>query len=138
VEFDVTNDIAVLRVPGLQGRPLPLADPESGVAVVLLGYPANGPLSRIPARLGGTSAFVGRDAYGRRPVTRRVTAIRGEVRPGLSGGPGVDGRGRVRTTVFARRAAERGGYGVPSELVAKALERSEGTSEALVTDCSRS
>jgi S1-C subfamily serine protease len=138
IEFDVTNDIAVLRVPGLQGRPLPLADPDLGVAVVLLGYPANGPLSRIPARLGGTGAFVGRDAYGRGPVTRTVTAIRGTVRPGLSGGPGVDGRGRVRTTVFARRAGERGGYGISPEIVAQALERSEETSGALVTDCSRS
>lgn len=137
IGFDETNDIAVLRVPGLDGRPLPLADPERGVGVVLLGYPANGPLARIPARLGGTSAFVGRDAYGRGPVTRTVTAIRGTVRPGLSGGPGVDALGRVRTTVFARRAAERGGYGIPSEIVAKVLERSEG-SAPLVTDCARS
>ena len=136
VGFDVTNDIAILRVPGIDGRPLPLADPESGDAVVLLGYPANGPLSRIPARLGGTSAFVGRDAYGSGPITRTVTAIRGVVRPGLSGGPGVDGAGRVRTTVFARRAAERGGYGIPSDLVAKALARAGHT--PLVTDCSRS
>ena len=38
-----------------------------------------------------------------------------------SGGPGVDARGRVRTTVFARRPAERGGYGIPSELVRETL-----------------
>ena len=136
VEFDVRNDIAILRVPGLEGRPLPLADPERGVAVVLAGFPGNGTLSRIPGRLGGTSAFVGRDAYGGGPITRTVTAIRGAVRPGLSGGPGVDGRGFVRTTVFARRAADRGGYGVPSDLVAKALARAGRT--PLVTACSRS
>jgi uncharacterized membrane protein required for colicin V production len=135
VEFDVANDIAILRVPGLEGRPLPVADPERGVAVVLVGYPGNGPLTRIPARLGGTSGFVGRDAYGRGPTTRTVTAIRGAVRPGLSGGPGVDGRGFVRTTVFARRAADRGGYGVPSEFVAKSLARAGRA--PLVTACSR-
>ena len=138
VEFDVKNDIAILRVPGLEGRPLPLADPEREVGVVLLGYPANGPLSRIPGRLGGTSAFVGRDAYGRGPVTRTVTAIRGVVRPGLSGGPGVDARGRVRTTVFARRAGERGGYGIPTDLVRSALGRAAGSTRPLVTDCVRS
>jgi S1-C subfamily serine protease len=137
IEFDEKNDLAILRVPGLTGRPLPLADPKRGVAVVLLGYPANGPLSLIPGRLGDTSAFVGRDAYGRGPVTRTVTAIRATVRPGLSGGPGVDGSGRVRTVVFARRAAERGGYGVPPELVREALQRSRGAREALVTDCTR-
>jgi S1-C subfamily serine protease len=138
VEFDERNDIAILRAPGLGGRPLAMADPERGVATVLLGYPANGPLSLIPARLGGTSAFVGRDAYGRGPVTRTVTAIRGKVRPGLSGGPGVDGQGRVRTVVFARRAAERGGYGIPPDLVRAALERAGGSNEPLVTDCARS
>jgi S1-C subfamily serine protease len=138
IEFDSKNDIAILRVPGLDGRPLPLAEPERGVAVVLVGYPANGPLSLIPGRLGDTSAFVSRDAYGRGPVTRTVTAIRGTVRPGLSGGPGVDGRGRVRTVVFARRAAERGGYGVPTERVRTALERARGATEPLVTDCARS
>jgi S1-C subfamily serine protease len=137
VEFDATNDVAVLRVPGLEGRPLPLADPVRGVPVILLGYPGNGPLARIPGRLGGTSAFVGRDAYGRGPVTRTVTAIRADVRPGLSGGPGVDGKGFVRTVVFARRAAQRGGYGVPPELVDEALERSE-SGTPLVTDCARS
>jgi S1-C subfamily serine protease len=138
VVFDETNDIAILRALGLEGRSLPLADPERGVAVVLIGYPANRPLSLIPGRLGETSAFVGRDAYGRGPVTRTVTAIRGTVRPGLSGGPGVDGSGRVRTVVFARRAGEDGGYGVPPELVRNSLRRSRSVTEGLVTDCARS
>jgi S1-C subfamily serine protease len=138
VAFDVKNDLAVLRVPELRGRPLPLADPERGVPVALIGYPGNGPLTRIPGRLGGTSAFVSRDAYGREPITRTVTAIRGVVRPGLSGGPGVDARGRVRTTVFARRPAERGGYGIPSDVVRDTLAQAEGTGPPLTTDCARS
>jgi S1-C subfamily serine protease len=138
VAFDVKNDLAVLRVPELRGRPLPLADPERGVPVALIGYPGNGPLTRIPGRLGGTSAFVSRDAYGRGPITRTVTAIRGVVQPGLSGGPGVDARGRVRTTVFARRPAERGGYGIPSDVVRDTLAQAEGTGPPLTTDCARS
>jgi S1-C subfamily serine protease len=137
VAFDVKNDLAVLRVPGLGGRPLPLAEPERGLPVVLIGYPGNGPLSRIPGRLGGTSAFVSRDAYGRGPVTRTVTAIRGMVQPGLSGGPGVDARGRVRTTVFARRPGERGGYGIPPELVRATLADARGD-VALETACAPS
>ena len=138
VAFDAKNDLALLRVPGLRGRPLPLADPERGVPVALIGYPGNGPLARIPGRIGGTSAFVTRDAYGRGPITRNVTAIRGAVRAGLSGGPGVDARGRVRTTVFARRPAELGGYGIPSELVRGTLAQAEGTASPLATDCARS
>ena len=136
VVFDVTNDLAVLRVPGLQGRPLPLADPERGAPVALVGYPENGPLTRTPGRLGGTRGVISRDAYGHAPVTRAVTAIRGVVKPGSSGGPGVDALGRVRTTVFARRQGETGGYGIPAALVRAALDRA-GATPVPATDCAR-
>ncbi len=79
---------------------------------------------------------VSRDAYGHGPVTRAVTAIRGVVKPGSSGSPGVDARGRVRTTVFARRPGETGGYGIPADLVRAALDRA-GTKPVPATDCAR-
>ena len=65
VAFDADEDLAVLHVKGLRGRPLPLADPERGTAVALVGYPENGPLTRTPGRLGGTGHALSRDAYGR-------------------------------------------------------------------------
>jgi S1-C subfamily serine protease len=136
VAFDATNDLAVLRVEGLRGRPLPLADPERGVQVALVGYPQNGPLARIPGRLGGTARALSRDAYGGGPVARPVTTLRGEVRSGLSGGPGVDARGRVRTVVFARRQDDTdGGYGIPPELVRSILAKAGRTPVA--TECAR-
>ena len=121
VFFDSQNDLALLRVPGLRARPLRLADPDRGTAIAMVGYPENGPLTRTPGRLGSTRTVLSRDAYGDGPVRRAVTALRGLVRPGASGGPGVDAAGRVRTTVFARRPGERGGYGIPAELVREAL-----------------
>ena len=130
VVFDPKNDLALLRVPGLEGRPLRLADPERGVAVALVGYPENGPLTRTPGRLGETGDFLSRDAYGRGPVRKSVTAIRGVVRPGNSGGPGIDAEGRVRTTIFARRPGERGGFGVPPTRVREALVLSRAAREA--------
>ncbi len=136
VVFDVKNDLAVLRVPGLEGRALPLVDPERGVPVALVGYPENGPLTRTPGRLGGTQEFLSRDAYGRGAVMRAVTAIRAVVKPGSSGGPGVDALGRVRTTVFARRPGETGGYGIPAALVRAALDRA-GATPVAATDCAR-
>jgi hypothetical protein len=57
------------------------------------------------------------------------------VRPGLSGGPGIDARGRVRTVVFARREGETGGYGIPPELV-RAILGTVGRT-ALATECAR-
>jgi len=121
VAFDPTNDLAVLRVPALGAAALPLVSPERGTPIALVGYPQNGPLTRTPGRLGGTAAVLSRDAYGRGPVRREMTTIRGAVQPGSSGGPGVDAQGRVRTTVFARRPRETGGYGIPAHLVRKVL-----------------
>jgi S1-C subfamily serine protease len=123
VVFDATNDLAVLRVAGLGARALRLADPERSASVALVGYPRNGPLTRVPARLGGTARVLSRDAYGEGPVRRQVTAIRGVVEPGSSGGPGIDPQGRVRTTVFARRPRQTGGYGIPADFVRNVLAR---------------
>jgi S1-C subfamily serine protease len=136
VFFDPRNDIAVLRVPGLVGKPLQLADPQRGVAVALVGYPENGPLTRAAGRLGATVEAFSRDAYGHGPVARQVTTIRGVVRPGNSGGPGIDAHGRVRTVVFARRAGDTGGYGIPPELVRSDLAR-VGTSSVSTHGCSQ-
>jgi S1-C subfamily serine protease len=137
VAFDARNDLALVRVRGLRGRPLPLADPERGVPVALVGYPENGPLRRTPARLGATRELFAQDAYGSETFSRSVTAIRGRVRAGHSGGPGIDARGRVRTTVFARRSGVRGGgFGVPPALVRALLARA-GEEPVPPTPCVR-
>ena len=134
VAFDPTNDLALLRVPGLKGRPLRLAKPENDLPVVVLGFPENGPYKAIPGRLGGTAPTFVRDAYGRFPTARGVTTIRADIRPGNSGGPIVDALGRVRAVVFARRAKFNGGFGVPSQLVATLVGKPRSRSP-ISTDC---
>jgi len=123
VHFDVRDDVAVLRVPGLPAPVLALsAAPASGTAGAVLGYPLNGPFDVEPARIGATRAVLSEDAYGRGPVRRRVTPLRGRVRSGNSGGPVVDASGRVLTTVFAATTSgPPGGYGVANAVVAGAL-----------------
>ena len=121
VAFDTRNDIAVLRVPGLRGRPLRFDAARSGLPVAILGYPENGPFTVTPARIGQTTSVITDDAYGRGPVTRTVTTLRGVIQHGNSGGPAVDGKGRVRTTVFAQRVGAEGGYGVPITAVRDVL-----------------
>ncbi len=125
VAFDPKNDVAVVSVPGLRVLALELAAPETGSAAAMLGFPQNGPYTTTPVRVGRTLSLVGRDAYGRFPTVRKVTAIRGRVREGNSGGPIVDEQGRVLTTVFGGRdgAGKPGGYGVPTDAVRTALER---------------
>ncbi len=133
VSFDKTNDIAVLRVPGLAARSLPLADAAEGTPGGMLGYPGNGPYTETAVRVGRVVEIVGRDAYGNFPTPRRVTTIRGKIRSGNSGGPVVDARGRVITTVFAQRVGQDGGYGVPTAAVRTALAGA-GTA-AIETPC---
>ena len=123
VHYDPRNDLAVLRVGGLSSAPLPiLPDPATGTAGVVLGYPENGPLSASPARLGATETTLTQDSYGRGPIARLLTSLRGKVRSGNSGGPMVDGDGRVLTTVFAATTSGKpGGFGVPNSIVSAAL-----------------
>jgi S1-C subfamily serine protease len=124
VAFDPTDDVAVLQVPELGLRPLHLASgAQSGTAGAILGYPENGPFAAEPARIGRTQSVLTDDAYGRGPVSRLLTPVRGLVRPGNSGGPVVDSSGRVLTTVFAATVDShpRGGYGVADETVARIL-----------------
>jgi S1-C subfamily serine protease len=124
VAFDPTDDIAVLDVPGLSLPSLSLAEsPEAGTPGAILGYPENGPFVVQPGRIGRTQNVVTDDAYGRGPVTRLLTPLRGVVRPGNSGGPLVSERGQVLTTVFAGTVGgrQRGGYGVANATVAHLL-----------------
>ncbi len=123
VAFDPRNDVAVLRVEGLNAPALPLAaSPRAGTSGAVLGFPRNGPYDERAGRLGPTREVVTQDAYGRGPVRRSITSLRGAVRPGNSGGPMVDGRGRVVTTIFAATTSgPRGGYGVPNAVVRSAL-----------------
>jgi Trypsin-like peptidase domain/Colicin V production protein len=131
VRFDSRNDLAVLRVPGIAGAAPRLrlnVNARPGTSAAILGYPENGPFDVEPGRLGQTSTAVSQDAYGRGPVTRRITALRGFVRSGNSGGPMVDGGGRVVTTIFAASISDGGesGFGVPDTIVQQALSAAHG------------
>jgi S1-C subfamily serine protease len=129
VHYDPTNDLALLRVSGLSDPPLSFAlDVRSGTPGAVIGYPENGPLTITPARVGATGPVITQDSYGRGPVTRQLTALRGEVHSGNSGGPLVNGNGRVMGTVFAATTqGKAGGYAVPNGVVASALGDSSGT-----------
>jgi S1-C subfamily serine protease len=126
VVFDPHDDIAVLRVPGLDASPLRLVDPQEGKSVAIVGYPLNGPLNATAARIGTTATVIAQDAYGQGPTRRLVTSLAGRVEHGNSGGPAVDASGAVQSTVFAARAAGDGGYGVPASVVRRDLGRAGG------------
>jgi S1-C subfamily serine protease len=129
VAFDVHDDLAVLRVPALSQPPLRMAAiAGSGTPGAILGYPLDGPFDAEPGRIGQTETVNTEDAYGVGHVEREIVALRGRVRPGNSGGPIVDGRGRVLATVFAALTGtpRPGGFAVPNALVRAQLARAHG------------
>ena len=121
VSFDAHNDVAILRVPRLQGRSLLLADPERGEPAALLGFPENGPFRATPVRMGRSAKLGSRDAYGRFELGRTVVALRGGVEPGNSGGPVVNRAGRVIATIFGARQGSDDGYAVTNQEVESAV-----------------
>lgn len=123
VAFDSRNDIAVLRVRGLTAKPLRIANPTTETPVALMGYPGDGPLAVEPGRIGDTARVTTDDAYGRGPVSRLITSLRGRIKHGDSGGPAVDASGAVQSTMFAARVGSAGGYGIPAQVVRRALAR---------------
>jgi S1-C subfamily serine protease len=124
IAFDAKNDIAVLRVRGLGLPALELSrDVKVSEPGAVEGYPLAGPFAIRAARVGQTRVVLSQDAYGRGPVRRRITAFRGRVQPGNSGGPLVDVAGQVSGTVFAQSVGggPRGGYAVPNATVRRVL-----------------
>jgi S1-C subfamily serine protease len=138
--FDPRNDIAVLRVPGLQESSLALApNPPSGTSAAIIGYPEDGPLRLRPGRIGATEHVRTENAYGQGPVLRSIVPLRGLVQPGNSGGPMVDAAGQVVATVFAAitggpASLGPGGFAVPDRLVAVAVRRAESRTAPVSTE----
>ena len=137
IGFDAHDDIAVLRVPGLHEPVLHLASSaKPGTAAAILGYPLDGPFDKQPGRLGQTEEVSTEDAYGNGPVLRSITALRGRVRPGNSGGPMVGRGGQVVATVFAAITGSpsgEGGFAVPNALVSSQLQKALARSRLVST-----
>jgi S1-C subfamily serine protease len=133
LDFDSHDDIAVLRVSGLNERPLALAaHPSPGTPAAILGYPEDGPFNVQPGRIAATIVASTQDAYGNGPVERTIEPLRGLVRPGNSGGPLIDRAGQVVGTVFAALsggvAPGHDGLAVPNRLVREQLARAQSRS----------
>ena len=109
VELDATavyyqpeDDLALLRIDVEAADPADLLGAAGrGRARRSSAIPENGPYTVTPARIGETRDTISEDSYGRGPIERTITALGGDVRSGNSGGPLLDGHGRVVGVVFA-------------------------------------
>jgi S1-C subfamily serine protease len=127
VYLDGGNDVALLRVRGLDAPPIPVAqDASFPVSVALLGYARDGPLAATPGTAGEPRGVLAPDAYGGRVRPRTVVPLRGRVQRGESGGPVVDRRGEVVAMIFGATRRGRDGFGVPVALVIRGVGDARG------------
>jgi uncharacterized membrane protein required for colicin V production len=103
VLFDPNLDVAVLHVPGLDGRALRFATsvPERGATGAALGYAGGGSLAVLPAAVAGAYEAIGHDIYDGAQVRREIVELRAAIEPGDSGGPLILEDGTIGGLVFA-------------------------------------
>ena len=123
VVYDTHNDVAILLAPGLLAAPLRFAEPTNGDAVAILGFPGNRAYTAVAGRIGKTQPVLSQDSYGKGPLLRELTSVRGKVQHGNSGGPAVDASGHVEATIFGQSKTGGLGLGVPASMVKAALAR---------------
>ena len=134
VWFDGIHDLALLRVGALRQAPaLRLADDARPMtAAITLGFPGGKKTIRR-ARLGTTTSKLklddvdlpNRGGVSLTMSERLVTILRGLTGPGGSGGPAIDGQGRVVGTVFAGIPQDSITLAVPNRIVRSALRRAD-------------
>jgi S1-C subfamily serine protease len=135
VLFDPEFDLAVLRVPGLSGKPLTI-DPHlvpRGTKAVVIGYPEGGPLTVDRAGVRTEILATGLDIYGQNQTVRAVYEVQGLVRPGNSGGPLVEPDGVVVGVVFSRSPSTPDiGYALASPGVLQRVDKAEALASTTV------
>ena len=122
---DGAEDLALIRVDTPLVAPvMNVADGQSGPQpVVVIGRPRS-TARLLPARVTGVITARGRDIYDKAKVQRRVLVLAADVAPGDSGGPVVDGRGRLIGVVFAAAVGTAGtGFALPSDAVRTAISQ---------------
>ncbi len=136
VYYDPKVDVAVLRVPDLEAKPLVFhPEPElPGADVIVLGYPLDGPFTPTSGKIRQTINLKGPDIYDTGEVTREVYTVRAVVRSGNSGGPMIDPQGRVAGVVFgAALDDQETGFVLTVDQVAPAVQAASGLTRAVTT-----
>ena len=139
VLFDPRTDVAVLKVDNLDADVLEFASkPASrGDDAIVIGFPGGGAFTAGAARIRDIQDARGADIYDKTSVVREIYSLRARVRPGNSGGPLLDQRGRVLGMIFAASVDDpASGYALTASSIAKdAVNGSRATAPVSTGRC---
>ncbi|CAN5395733.1 MarP family serine protease [soil metagenome] len=112
-----------------------VTEAQDGVAI--LGYPQDGPYDVERGRVRTETKLKSPDIYGQGTVLRNVYSLRGNIRPGNSGGPIVTTQGHIAGVVFAASVTDADtGYALTWDQVAGAADDGAASSSTVSTqDC---
>jgi S1-C subfamily serine protease len=100
--YDPDRDLALLRVPHLGQRPLPLAEPDIRTTAAVFGHPeGQEDLQVSPALIRRQLFAKGLDLYADHTIRRDVLVLAATLRPGNSGSAVVNTDGSVVGVAFA-------------------------------------
>jgi S1-C subfamily serine protease len=133
VYFDPIGDLAVLEVPGLTLRPLPLTDTlAAGTNAVSDGYPFGGPFVSLPVGIDQVGTLSVNDIYGTSSNPREVYSLSADVEEGDSGGPLLTTSGLVAGVIFAKGATTpHVGYAITMKSVAPVVAKAHTLSNSV-------
>lgn len=136
IAIDRVRDVAVLRVPGLPGSPLPLAgSPERGEPVTVLGYAGGAGLRPVPARVKDRTEISVTDIDARQERRRTMLVLAMRARAGDAGAAVLAADGTVRGMLVAGGPAGRQtGYALPAGTL-RTLAATAGNGPAATGRC---
>lgn len=132
VQFDLVNDLALVRAPTAQGKPLALAEavPETGERIISFGNPEGLGMSLIE---GNANGFATKGVVPRLLLSMPLNS-------GMSGGPILNSRDQVvGTNVSVQWLSNSLSFGVPTQALKELLARPplEVTKAALRAETNR-
>jgi len=125
VYFDPIGDLAVLSVPGLTARPLPLGPTvAAGTNTVSDGYPFGGPFVSLSVGVDQVGTVNVENIYNSGTAPREIYSLAADVQEGDSGGPMLTTNGVVAGVVFAKGATTANvGYAITMKSVQPVASR---------------
>jgi S1-C subfamily serine protease len=140
VYFDPTGDLAVLDVPGLNVKPLPLGPTVSaGTDAVSDGYPFGGPFVSLQVGVDQVGTLNVENIYNSSSSPREIYSLAANVQEGDSGGPLLTTNGVVAGVIFAKGATTPNvGYAITMKSVQPVANAASGlTAPVSAGQCTR-